>query len=156
MVSAPPAGSARRYHTDGTLPSEANAVFVFGSNELGRHGKGAALIAAKRFGARRGQGFGLVGRSYAIPTKTSATMTAPLTVLPLEAISMRVLLFLEHARQHPDVPFFVVRIGCDLAGYRNEQIAPLFRDAPPNCNLPEDWRPWIEGTPPPARDPWAL
>lgn len=136
------------FHLDGTLPVAPDAVFVFGSNApFGRHGKGAALVAKERFGARYGQGVGFAGSSYAIPTKTSATQRGPLTALPLAVISEHVTTFLDFARQHPQRSFFVVRIGCYLAGYRDDQIAPLFRGAPTNCDFPEAWRPWLELAP---------
>lgn len=132
------------YHLDGTLPTAPNAMFVFGSNApFGRHGRGAALIAMQRFGARYGQGVGAVGRSYAIPSKTSATKTGPLTVLPLATIAGYVATFLDFARAHPDTPCFVTRVGCGLAGFRDADIAPLFRAAPPNCDFPAEWRPWL-------------
>jgi hypothetical protein len=113
---------------------EAFAVFVFGSNLAGRHGKGAALHAREHRGAIYGRGEGLQGNSYAIPTKD-----AELKILPVDIIGQHVGTFLEHARKHPTDRFLVTRIGCGLAGYQREQIAPLFKDAPGNCLLPSDW-----------------
>lgn len=110
-------------------------VFVFGSNHTGRHGKGAALIARNQYGAIYGQGSGLQGQSYAIPTKDGA-----LRPLPLEEIHGYVREFVAFARLHPTWKFRVTRIGCGLAGYTDAQIAPMFQDAPPNCDLPEGWR----------------
>ena len=107
------------------LPDE--HYFVFGSNEAGRHGKGAALCAKKYFGAIYGQGNGEQGRSYALATKD-----ASLRSLPLDAIAENVRVFLQHAINHPHKIFAVSRIGCGLAGYRDEQIAPLFKGNPPN------------------------
>ena len=112
-----------------------NEIFVFGSNLAGRHGKGAALFAAKHHGAVYGQGVGLQGRSYAIPTKDRQIQTLPLT-----AIHQYVTEFLAFAQRHPQLTFNVTRIGCGLAGYTDHQIAPMFKDAPTNCNLPEGWR----------------
>ena len=101
--------------------------FVFGSNEAGRHGKGAALCAKKHFGAIYGQGHGEQGRSYAIATKD-----AFLRSLPLDTIAENVRVFLRHAINHPHKQFAVSRIGCGLAGYSDEQIAPLFNGHPSN------------------------
>lgn len=110
------------------------SIFVFGSNLAGRHGKGAALHARQHCGAVYGQGKGLQGHSYAIPTKD-----AYLRTLPLETIQKYVNDFLTFARQS-NFTFEVTRIGCGLAGYKNEQIAPMFANAPPNCVLPIEWR----------------
>lgn len=110
-------------------------IFVFGSNLGGRHGKGAALHAREAHGAIYGQGVGIQGRSYAIPTKGWK-----LEVLPLRVISTYVRAFVEFAGLNPQMTFNVTRIGCGLAGYEDAQIAPLFCDAPPNCILPEGWR----------------
>lgn len=115
-------------------------VFVFGSNLSGRHGAGAALFARHFRGAVYGRGEGRQGNSYAIPTKGHR-----LEVLPLEQIAQYVKLFLDHAAYCNDTQFQVTPIGCGLAGYRREQIAPLFDGAPGNCTFAdengEDWRP---------------
>ena len=110
-----------------------NEVFVFGSNLAGRHGKGAALLAAQRFGAVRGQGEGEMGRSYAIPTKDKCLRT-----LPLADIAKSILTFSAHARAHPMLLFLVTEIGCGLAGYSPDEVAPLFVSAnlPHNVALP--------------------
>lgn len=109
-------------------------IFVFGSNLAGRHGKGAALHARQHHGATYGQGEGLQGDSYAVPTKD-----ANLRTLPLDTIAKHVESFLMFARQF-NATFVVTRIGCGLAGYTDSQIAPMFKDAPSNCTLPDDWR----------------
>lgn len=111
-------------------------VFVFGSNEGGRHGKGAALFAKLYYGAVYGQGFGLTGESFAIPTKTGEQK---LRTLPLPAIREYVERFKAFASEHPELQFGVTRIGCGLAGYQDEQIAPMFVGAPANCALPGIW-----------------
>lgn len=111
-----------------------SAIFVFGSNLAGRHGKGAALFASRERGAQRGVGEGRTGNSYAIPTKDAALRT-----LPLEAIKDSVRTFLEYARQMKEYDFEVTAIGCGLAGYSPKQIAPFFMDAPENCELPEQF-----------------
>ena len=110
-------------------------IFVFGSNLAGRHGAGAALFARKYHGAIYGQGVGLQGNSFAIPTKDYRV-----TTLPLESIKGHVRDFIQFANNNPDLTFNVTRIGCGLAGYVDSQIAPLFKNAPINCNLPEGWR----------------
>lgn len=108
------------------------AVFVFGSNVAGRHGKGAALYARQHCGAIYGQGEGLQGRSYAIPTKDHE-----LRPLPLPVIEQHVRTFLAFAEAHPELTFHVTAIGCGLAGYRPEQIAPMFALVTNNVHLPD-------------------
>lgn len=110
-------------------------IFVFGSNQAGRHGRGAALEAKHRWGAEYGVGEGRTGCAYAIPTKDRH-----LSVRPLEAIALSVTMFLSYARSHPELTFEVTAIGTGLAGYKPEQIAPMFKGAPENCQLPEGWR----------------
>ncbi len=110
--------------------------FVFGSNEAGRHGKGAALTAKNCFGAIYGQGYGEQGRSYALATKD-----ASLRSLSLDEIAENVRVFLQHAINHPHKQFAVSRIGCGLAGYKDEQIAPLFKGHSQNIYfLEERWK----------------
>ena len=108
-------------------------IFVFGSNEAGHHDGGAARIALEKFGAVYSQGRGLQGRSYAIPTMSGS----------LAAISREVDEFIMFADSHPDLTFLVTRIGCGIAGWRDEDIAPLFARAYslPNVYLPaEFWK----------------
>ena len=113
---------------------EPNQVFVFGSNYAGRHGKGAALLAVRKFGARYGQGTGIMGQSYGIATKDRR-----LNVLSIPEIGVQVDKFVRYARQHPEIEFLVTQIGCGLAGYSTKEIAPLFldQDLPPNVVLPQ-------------------
>lgn len=108
-----------------------NEIFVFGSNLAGMHAGGAARIAAQRFGAIMGQGVGLQGRSYAIPTMQGG----------VETIKPYVNEFVEYARRHPELNFLVTRIGCGIAGFRDEEIAPLFKEAHhlPNVALPQSF-----------------
>ncbi len=96
-----------------------NEVFVFGSNLAGSHGGGAAWIAYQKFGAIWGQGVGLQGQSYGIPTMQGG----------VETIKPFVDEFIEFAKEHPELKFLVTRIGCGIAGFRDEEIAPLFKDA---------------------------
>jgi hypothetical protein len=111
-------------------------IFVFGSNLAGRHGAGSALEVLQKHRAVYGKGVGLQGQSYAIPTKDEE-----LNTLPLEQIKEHVEVFLAFAeRMKRDMVFNVVKIGCGLAGYKEEQIKPMFKNAPENCNLPKGWR----------------
>lgn len=107
------------------------SVFVFGSNRAGRHGKGAALWARQNRGAIYGQGEGLQGNSYAIPTKDERIRS-----LPLDDIHVHVDRFLNFARSRPDLTFQLTPIGCGYAGYRPPQIAPMFVVSPTNVKLP--------------------
>ena len=115
------------------------AIFVFGSNLSGRHGRGTALRAREYYGAVSGKGNGLQGSSYAIPTKDHA-----LRGLPLDQIAHYVNKFIEFATVHSEMTFEVTRVGCGLAGYSDKQMAPLFEGAPKNCQLPEEWQPFLK------------
>ena len=108
-----------------------NEIFVFGSNLEGMHGGGAALTAYKKFGAIWGQGIGLQGQSYAIPTMQGG----------VETIKPYVDEFIDFARKHPDLRFLVTPIGCGIAGFKPSQIAPLFTEAKnlPNIYLPKEF-----------------
>lgn len=117
------------------MDTSTGQIFVFGSNKAGRHGKGAAATALRVFGAKYGQGEGLQGRSYAIPTKDE-----DLKVLSLDDIADNVGRFLLFASQHLELKFLVTKIGCGLAGYEEWEIGPMFRSASKNCELPEGWR----------------
>ena len=96
-----------------------NEVFVFGSNLSGAHGGGAALVALRKFGAVWGQGVGLQGQSYGIPTMQGG----------VETIAPYVDEFIEFAKEHQELTFYVTRIGCGIAGFRDSEIAPLFSKA---------------------------
>ena len=113
----------------GLRPDE---VFVFGSNLAGMHGGGAAWVAFRKFGAVMGQGVGLQGQSYAIPTMQGG----------VETIAPYVDEFIAFAKEHPERFFYVTRIGCGIAGFRDSQIAPLFADAVdvPNICLPDTFK----------------
>jgi hypothetical protein len=110
-------------------------IFVFGSNLRGIHGAGAALYARKRLGALNGCGEGMMGRSYALPTCIS-----PGVPLHLSGVFRSVEGFLAHAGRTPDIRYFVSTVGCGLAGFTEDEIAPLFAGAPDNCDLPPGWR----------------
>ncbi len=113
-------------------PSQVNVladgeIFVFGSNFQGAHMGGAARVAKEKYGAVWGIGEGLQGKSYAIPTMEG-----------LENLAPAVQRFTSFARQHRELKFFVTAIGCGIAGYQPEEIAPMFLDAAylPNVYLP--------------------
>lgn len=115
-------------------------VFVFGSNLAGRHGAGAAKWAVQNRGAVYGRGYGSQGNSFAIPTKDGNLRT-----LAIDMIEAHVAAFLSFARQAPDMRFYVTPIGCGLAGYTPEQIAPLFHGAPSNVALPDEFAEILNG-----------
>ena len=108
--------AARPYTPDHITALAPNEVFVFGSNLEGLHGGGAAAAAMRFFGAVWGQGVGLQGQSYAIPTMHGG----------VDEIRPYVDEFIEFARNHPELTFLVTRIGCGIAGFTDQQIAPLF------------------------------
>ena len=110
---------------------KADEVFVFGSNLEGMHGGGAAWVAFRKFGAVMGCGVDLRGQSYAIPTMQGG----------VETIKPYVDEFISFASEHPELFFFVTRIGCGIAGFRDKDIAPLFAGAIglDNVCLPESF-----------------
>lgn len=113
-------GIIRPEHTPDTISSlKSDEIFVFGSNLHGHHGGGAARAACKKFGAIWGQGVGLQGQSYAIPTMQGG----------VETIKPYVDQFIEFAKEHTELFFYVTRIGCGIAGFKDSDMAPLFREA---------------------------
>jgi len=114
------------------------AVFVFGSNSAGVHGAGAAKEAYSKHGARYGKGYGHHGDSFAIPTKDMEIET-----LPLHRVKQYVEGFLAYANCHRKQTFHVTRIGCGLAGFKDEEIAPLFEKATANCWFDTGWTPFL-------------
>lgn len=100
-------------------------IFVFGSNLSGIHGAGAAQTARIKFGAQNGEGEGVTGECYAIPTKDYG-IRRTLTVAEIKPYVDQ---FIRYARYRQQLTFLVTEIGCGLAGYKPEQIAPLFKDA---------------------------
>ena len=115
-------------HIQELAPGE---IFVFGSNLRGMHYGGAAYVAYQKFGAIMGQGVGLQGNSYAIPTMQGGVHT----------IRPYVDEFIEFAKTHTELTFLVTRIGCGIAGFSDKEIAPLFYEAHDieNIILPEGW-----------------
>ena len=121
----------KRFTPDFITKLNDGEVFVFGSNLSGFHGGGAARIAADKFGAVWGQGVGLQGQSYAIPTMQGG----------IETIKPYVDEFITFAEQHPELTFLVTKIGCGIAGFKEREIAPLFAKARDmdNVVLPNGW-----------------
>ena len=111
---------------------KADEVFVFGSNLEGIHGGGAAYTAFKKFGAAMGCGVGQRGQSYAIPTMHGG----------VEDIRPYVDEFIRYAAEHPELFFYVTRVGCGIAGFKDREISPLFAEARGLANvcLPKGWR----------------
>ena len=120
--------------------AEAQQIFVFGSNLAGIHGAGAARFAYEHYGAYWGIGYGVTGISYAIPTKEQNVITPRF----LYDIKISVEKFLIWAKRYSKMSFFVTRIGCGLAGYTDEQVAPMFKGAPVNCVFPIEWKEYLE------------
>jgi len=112
-------GNRPKYTPEHINSLQPNEVFVFGSNLAGQHGGGAARAALNKFGAIWGQGVGLQGQSYAIPTMQGG----------VETIAPYVNEFISFTKEHPEKFFYVTRIGCGIAGFRDEEIAPLFKMA---------------------------
>ena len=108
-----------------------NEIFVFGSNIRGMHGGGAARIANMKFGAEWGVGEGITGKCYALPTMEGG----------VDYVAGKVQYFIKCASEHPELKFYVTRIGCGIAGFTDEEIAPLFLVAMEmeNVILPESF-----------------
>lgn len=106
-----------------------NEIFVFGSNLEGAHGGGAALLAWRKWGAIWGQGTGLQGQTYGIPTMHGG----------VNVIKPYVDEFIDFAKLHSEMTFLVTEIGCGIAGFTPKQIAPLFKAAVDlsNIHLPQ-------------------
>ena len=119
------------YTPDYIRTLESDEIIVFGSNLAGQHGGGAARLAYEDFGAEWGVGVGKTGRSYAIPTMQGG----------VETIKPYVDDFIAFAKAHPESFFYVTRIGCGIAGFRDSDIAPLFKGAlnEENICLPESF-----------------
>lgn len=119
-------------------------IFVFGSNLSGRHGKGAALYARQHKGAIYGQGVGLQGSSYAIPTKDHNIRT-----MPIDQIEPYVKEFLMFADENLDMDFALTPIGCGLAGHKKVDMIKMIRlhYIPENVYFTRDWfKPYVETT----------
>lgn len=107
-----------RIASDRIAELDKNEIFVFGSNIQGAHGGGAAWYAHKKFGAEWGVGEGLTGRTYALPTMEGDA-----------SMKKAVEHFIDCAKAHPEFIFLVTAVGCGIAGYTPDEVAPLFREA---------------------------
>lgn len=116
-------------------------IFVFGSNKAGIHGAGSAKLAYQKHGAKWRIGEGLVGNSYALPTKGYR-----IEKISLHEIQNSVNRFLETAEFWKDrhLQFKVTRVGCGLGGHRDADIAPMFINAPTNCYFDTKWEIWLD------------
>jgi hypothetical protein len=123
-----------KYTPENITELKPNEVFVFGSNLAGIHGAGAARFANKVLGAEFGVGVGMTGKCYALPTKDHDIWTLPLT-----RIQEYVIDFLDYAKENQDKTFLVTQIGCGLAGFAPEDIAPMFKVHPKNVILPKEF-----------------
>lgn len=109
-------------------------IFVFGSNESGIHGAGAARTAFLHHGATNGVGFGYQGQSFAIPTKDWR-----IGPLPLDVIEHYINRFIVFARMSPNAKFKITALGTGLAGIPTQVMAQMFRFAPLNCQFDSAW-----------------
>lgn len=116
-----------------------NEIFVFGSNLAGRHGAGAAKFAREQLGAEYGVGHSFTGRCYALPTKDYEIKT-----LDLDHIRDYIELFVSTAILLEDEKFYITKVGCGYAGYKDSEIAPLFIGSPSNCRFHLDWKIYLE------------
>ncbi len=122
--------SSKRVSSDKINTLQDNEIFVFGSNKQGAHGGGAARYAVEHFGAEWGVGEGLTGQCYALPTMEGDA-----------SFRQAVKDFFDCAKQHPQKHFLVTAVGCGIAGYSVEQVAPWFAHAVnhPNVYLPKSF-----------------
>lgn len=111
-----------------------NQIFVFGSNLAGHHLGGAARQAHEHFGAEWGVGEGLMGQSYAFPTLDVAFQKRKLNELGASVFKLY-----QCCEENPDKEFMLTKVGCGIAGFKEEQVKDLFCDPPKNLILPEDW-----------------
>lgn len=127
---------SKAYTPDNITELGPDDIFVFGSNLQGQHLGGAARVAYEKFGAIWGQGVGIQGQSYAIPTMQGG----------VETIKPYVDDFIKLAREWDQNTFYVTRIGCGIAGFSDEEIAPLFAEAYGlyNVRLPKSFADIIE------------
>lgn len=131
-----------QYHDESIINSLAeDTVFVFGSNLAGTHAGGAAKMALIHFGAVKGAGRGWAGQSYAIPT-----MNEHLQQMPLSQIQHYIEDFKIYTKNHLKNKYFITSVGCGVAGYKVEEIAPMFKGISRNVIFPVSFRPFVEKT----------
>lgn len=130
------------YHDESIIKTLAeDTIFVFGSNMAGTHAGGAAKIALQHFGATKGVGRGWAGQSFAIPT-----MNEHLQQMPLSQIQYYIDDFKIYVKNHPKMKFFITAVGCGVAGYKVEEIAPMFKGIGRQVIFPSSFRPFVEKT----------
>lgn len=124
-----------KYTPNNIQSLESNQIFVYGANQAGRHGAGAAKLAFQKFGAKYGE-TGLVGQSYGICTKDKYIRT-----MPINEIAQEIKNFLKVAEENSELEFIVTLIGCGLAGYKTDEIAVLWHNEkiPQNVILPVEF-----------------
>jgi hypothetical protein len=136
----------RTYHVDGSLPG-ALEIFVYGSNLQGLHHSGAAKYAREKCGAQFGKGVGIMQNGetgqycYALPTKATLAVSLRLHDILGFIVDLNTMI-----KKTPGRQYFITRVGCGLAGFKDYQIAPMFVDFPDNCSFAEAWKPWLEPT----------
>lgn len=126
---------------DGSLPAK-DEIFVFGSNEAGFHGAGAAALAYVDYGALMFKAYGHMGNSFGIPTKRKKYSHR----LSLTEIQVYVDRFVAYTRRRHNLKFFVTSVGCGYSRYEPKDIAPMFRKAI-NCNFPDQWSQYLSDLP---------
>lgn len=129
-----------KYHNESIIKAlPENTVFVFGSDMIGQHADGAAKTAVAHFGALNGVGRGWSGQSYAIPT-----MNEHFQQMPLSQIQHYIDDFKIYTKNHPKIQYFITSLGCGIAGYKIEEIAPMFRGISHNVIFPQSFRAFVE------------
>lgn len=136
VLELPPEENAYYEHWKAMILPK-NCIFVFGSNLRGAHGASAALEAKQKYGAIYGRGVGHQNQSYAIPTKD-----ASIKPMSLELIQTYVDDFIHFNLLNDHMYFYLTPIGTGLAGYKHEDIAPMFKGVK-RCWIPEVWKPYI-------------
>ena len=138
-------------HKDGSQPKNPDAIFVFGSNTEGQHWGGAAAAAFHHYGAKWGKSFGASGKSFAIPSvevtldrKGNEKSRRTLELAELRAYVKR---FRRYVTAHPDLEFFLTRVGCSIAGLKDEDVGPMFGPPQPNVNYPKEWVKLVKAVP---------
>lgn len=132
-------------------------IFVFGSNLAGIHGAGAAKHAVLHHGAKRHIGVGPTGQAYAIPTKSCSLTPLPLDIIEgyvkqfrqyaLKIMQLETFIMKDQGPPYVMSAFQVTRVGCGLAGYKDHEVAPLFKDMPANCWFDIEWKPYLGDKP---------
>ena len=128
----------RIFHNEGRI-AQSGWVWVFGSNVTGIHAAGEARMAKNNFGAVYGVSEGRMRDSYAIPVKSKNLQS-----LPIPTLQDNVARFFEHVKSCPRERFYITKVGCGTGEYKDELVAPLFMDAPPNCSFSADWKHHLE------------